>query len=245
MNASPDWAGDFFSGLWLDYQRAAWSAEQTEQDADLIEELLDLEPGASVLDVPCGDGRIAIALADRGFHLTGVDRSTELIDFARNAADGKVRFERHDMASLSFVDTFNGAFCWWGSIGYGADGEDDRFFSTVAAALKPGGVFILDTHAVETVLTNFEPRVWEEYDGVYAMEERWYDHETGRLETTWTLIKGGVTEVKKSSMRLYAYRELTAKLERAGFTISHTFGGHDLTPFETGDARLIIRAVRG
>ena len=47
----------------------------TEQEVDFLVELLGLEPGMRVLDVGCGPGRPALALARRGISVLGVDIS--------------------------------------------------------------------------------------------------------------------------------------------------------------------------
>lgn len=241
MNARLDWSDDFFTGLWLDYQRAAWSEGETEQDTDAAEELLDLEPGSSILDVPCGDGRIAASLHRRGYRVTGVDRTAAFLDTAHPGP----AYERHEMTDLPYDARFDGAVCWWGSIGYRSEEEDDRFFASVARALKPGGVFVLDTHILESVLPNFEERSWERAGDIHLLEERRFDYGTGRIETTWTLMRGNEREVKDSSMRIYSFRELALKLIAAGFEIEFAAGGHHLARFELGDPRLIVRSVKG
>ena len=62
-------------------------AERTPEDVEQVLELLQLDPGAAILDCPCGYGRIANALAQRGFRVTGLDASVrhmrELMDHAR------------------------------------------------------------------------------------------------------------------------------------------------------------------
>jgi cyclopropane fatty-acyl-phospholipid synthase-like methyltransferase len=62
-----EWGDDFFSGLWLDVQRQAYSKEETTSHADFIQKNLQLTPKAKILDVPCGEGRLSIELASRSF----------------------------------------------------------------------------------------------------------------------------------------------------------------------------------
>lgn len=65
MEAQPEWWKLFYSGLLRNVQllQQFWTPEQTAADADLIEQLLCLPSQASVLDVPCGEGRLSRALA--------------------------------------------------------------------------------------------------------------------------------------------------------------------------------------
>jgi D-aspartate ligase len=65
---------------------------------------LDLPPGARVLEVGCGAGRTATALARRGFAVDAIDRSEEMLTVARrNAADTSLRYVQADVGALPFA----------------------------------------------------------------------------------------------------------------------------------------------
>ena len=89
---------------WLERSRAAWDAraerwharaEVTALEADREVELeriwdaLRLSRGARLLDAGCGSGQWALALAERGARVTGVDLSTEMIRLARENASAR------------------------------------------------------------------------------------------------------------------------------------------------------------
>ena len=67
------WWEHFFEGLPVKLWLEALSQEHTESEADAIARWLNVPPGADLLDVPCGGGRLSLALAERGYRLTGVD----------------------------------------------------------------------------------------------------------------------------------------------------------------------------
>lgn len=103
------WQAD--RAAWLERSRAAWDARAERWDAraeanahapdrsadlDRIWEALRLRPGARVLDAGCGSGQFAIALAERGARVAGLDLSPEMIRRARNhAADHGVEIPWH------------------------------------------------------------------------------------------------------------------------------------------------------
>src|SRR5215471_8821139 len=65
--------------------------------------------GNAVLDLCCGPGRCSIALAKRGFSVTGVDKSKYLLDEARTkaiAARVKVDWIRQDMRDFVRANCF-------------------------------------------------------------------------------------------------------------------------------------------
>jgi SAM-dependent methyltransferase len=94
---------------WLERSRAAWDARAERWDAraaantlapdrkrdlDRIWDALRLSPGARVLDAGCGSGQFAIALAERGARVTGIDLSPEMIRRAQtHAAEHDVETE--------------------------------------------------------------------------------------------------------------------------------------------------------
>jgi cyclopropane fatty-acyl-phospholipid synthase-like methyltransferase len=57
---------ELFDEDYLYFYDEVLSAERADADAEVVARLLRLEPGARVLDVPCGTGRIAGRLAARG-----------------------------------------------------------------------------------------------------------------------------------------------------------------------------------
>ena len=86
MSNQHEWWQDFFSGPVLDFVYKSKDLETTLDETYFIEESLGLGPGSSILDVPCGAGRISIELARRGYAVTGIDLSTELLELAQSKA---------------------------------------------------------------------------------------------------------------------------------------------------------------
>ena len=233
------WWEAFYSGLCLEYVRGARDKELTRAELGFIQEAMGLPTRARALDVPCGSGRLALGLAKCGYRVTAVDQSAELIQIARQEAVGRgldVALRQGDMRSLPEDGTYDGAVCFWNSFGYFDDAGNLEFLRAVSRSLKPGGRLVMDTPLLETLLldTVHEPRVWEQAGELLALEERAYDHESGRLESTWTFIRDGQREVRNMSIRLYTYRELVTMLEQAGFGLHEAYGDMDLTPFELG-----------
>lgn len=69
--------------LWF-YERVL-TPERNLQEVEEIVKTLMLAPGSSILDAPCGHGRIANLLAAQGFLVTGVDLTELFLEHARTA----------------------------------------------------------------------------------------------------------------------------------------------------------------
>jgi 2-polyprenyl-3-methyl-5-hydroxy-6-metoxy-1,4-benzoquinol methylase len=219
---STNWWEHFFEGLSAQLWLSAMSLEQTEREADRLVERLAAHAGGEILDVPCGGGRLALALAARGYHVTGVDLSSNFLDHARtrSAAD-RVSWEQRDMRDLPWPARFDGAFCMGNSFGYLDDDGNAAFLRAVAAALKPGARFILETPMViELLLPHLQARPWWRVGEMYLLVANEYDHLRSRLEIDYTFISDGRTEVRHGSHRAFTYAELHDLIDRSGFDVS-------------------------
>ena len=245
VSADPHWWRDFFSGPVLDFVQDSREENQTEVEADFLQQALQLLPGARILDVPCGGGRLCLEMARLGYQITGVDIAHPLVESGKSRADAldaEVRWECRDMRDLPWPGKFDAAFCWWSSFGYFDDSGNGDFLRAVSQALKPGAAFVLDTPLIETRIPEMvsEARVWWQVGDLLVLEERTVDHVTSRVESDWTFIQGGLTEKKHLSLRLYTYRELCALLEQAGFGNHRAYGSTDFEPFGLGSTWLYM-----
>jgi SAM-dependent methyltransferase len=241
---STNWWENFFHGIALDFWRAVVSPQQTSAEADFIQKQLQLEAGAKILDVPCGNGRLAIELTARGFNLTGVDLAAEFIAEAMSASvERKLEIEWHnrEMRDLPWTAEFDGAFCFGNSFGYLDDEANVAFLQTLTGTLKPGARFVLDAPAIaECLLPAFQERKWIEVAGITFLSSARYDYEQGRLFTEYSFIRDGKTEKRPASQRIYTYHELSGLLTNAGFEIVASFSSLNDEPFRLGARRLLL-----
>jgi SAM-dependent methyltransferase len=119
----------------------------TEQEVAFLVDELGLEPGMRVLDVGCGPGRHARALAERGIAVHGIDISERFVELARAGAPAGATFERLDARAMTFEGEFDaaislcqGAFGLAGGLGAAAVADPDAVvLDGLARALRPGG----------------------------------------------------------------------------------------------------------
>jgi len=242
-----DWWETFFSGPVLDIQRKASREEKTRTEADFIEKVLQIIPQGKILDVPCGEGRLSLEMASRGYSVTGVDITLPFLEDAKRKASEKqleITWEHRDMRDLPWKEEFDAVICFGGSFGYFDDEGNKTFLKAVFSTLKPEGTFLIDTHVAETLLPRFQERDWHRIGDTLIAEEREYDHVHGRVRAEWILIQGSTLEKRSSSVRMYTYCELVQMLEKAGFYNYHAYGSLGVSPFRVGSQRLYLTAKK-
>jgi SAM-dependent methyltransferase len=240
----PNWWENFFHGVALDFWRAAISDEQTRAEADFINSHLEVPVGAKVLDVPCGNGRLAIELAAFGFNLTGVDLAPEFIEEAKTnsaARNASVGWKNLEMRQLNWTNEFDGAFCFGNSFGYLEDDESAEFLAALARALKPGARFIIDAPAIaECLLPHLLEHRTIELGDVSATIDTRYDEEQGRMFNEFTFKRDGVSDKRPASQRIYTYRELTGLLRAVALEPVAAYGSLTEEPFKLGAQKLLL-----
>jgi SAM-dependent methyltransferase len=244
MGTPADWWKTFFSGVTLDFWSAATTPEQARAEADFIQRTLRVHPPARVLDVPCGNGRLALEMARRGYRMTGVDLAEAYVrEATARAAEERLPavFEQRDMRDLPWPGEFEGAFCFGNSLGYLDDQGNTAFLEAVARALRPGARFLLDYGAAaESLLPNYQERRWYEAGGIYLLIHNRYDHVHSRIDTAYTFVRDGRVEKRPSTQRVYTYRELCALLAGAGFGECEGYASPAGEPYQLGAHRLLL-----
>ena len=124
-----------------------------------LEELLALypAPGRRWLELACGTGTVAVALAKRGWEVAGVDGSAAMLTQARAKAEAvgvTVAWSQQDMRQVKVTPPCDVATCLYDSLNYMLTSEDlEAVFRHVARCLAPRGLFMFDMNtafALET-----------------------------------------------------------------------------------------------
>src|SRR5262249_53070053 len=119
MSIENDWWRSFFDGLAVEFWLRMTPESATPEEADFIHRMLEAAKSAELRDIPCGGGRHAVALASRGYRLTGLDISRTFLGEAQQLARERsqtVTWLQQAMHEVS--GQFDGAYCFGNSFGY-------------------------------------------------------------------------------------------------------------------------------
>jgi SAM-dependent methyltransferase len=244
--SNPKWYETFFEGPAVDLWEMAMPEEWTNREAAFLEKNLNLKPGSRVLDVPCGNGRHAIALAKRGCIVTGLDISEEFLARARvhaASASVTVAFQHADMNRLPDMGSFDGAYCFGNSFGYLSPEEALVLLRGIAARLNPGGRFAIETGMMaESVLNNMPTSRWHEIGDMYMLSRNRYFPMEGRLDIDYTFIRNGKADTRPTSSYTMTCRELCRLFAEAGLSAVSLSKSVEGEPFELGSQCLVAVA---
>ena len=223
--------------------------------ADFIEEILKKEckdRPELVLDLGCGTGKMTLELANRGYDMTGIDYSPEMLDIARNAAEDEghdVLWLCQDMREFELYGTVDAAVCCLDCINHLEDIDDlDKCFSLVHNYLIPDGIFIFDINGRYKFENIYADNTFTmEEEGGVCVWENFYDADSRMCDFYITLFKecddGRYERYDETQTeRMYTLAEIKKSLERNNMEYLYAFGDLDFTPGSDECERIYIVA---
>jgi len=244
LRTAPAWFESWFDTP--EYHRL-YAAHDDREAAAFVDRLVNWlapPPGARMLDLGCGAGRHAHALAAHGFDVIGLDLAPETIRRAQRHETSRLHFVHQDMREPFGHEKFDHVFSFFTSFGYFADAaEHDRVIDNVADALRDAGTLVLDYLNVgwsERRLVASEQR---NLDGRRYDISRWSDgtHFYKRIEAEAN--SGGDRVVHEERVAKFRLPDFERMLRRRGLAIEAVFGDYELRPFDAETSpRLIVVA---
>ena len=197
--------------------------KNTLAEVDFLLEVLQLPEDASILDVGCGTGRHSVELARRGYAVTGLDLSSEMLaraEAAARAAGVEVEWLHRDATDFVLDRRFDAVICLCeGSFGLLGQGDDPveqplAILHNIAACLKPGAVVLL------TVLN--AAKMLRKYQNEDVAEGRF--DPLSLVETYPFPPREGLPPIEARE-RAFVGTELVLLCRLAGLEVLHLWGG--------------------
>jgi SAM-dependent methyltransferase len=237
--------------LWRELSPFLFTEERLAAAQDEVEKALALvrPRGRKVLDLACGPGRCSIALAQRDFQVTGVDRTKILLDRARaraRRAGVRVEWVRADMRDFVREGAFDLVLSVFTSFGYFDDNADDAVvLRNVLTSLKPGGAFLMDMVGKEHLAAIFQPTSVDTLpDGSQLVQKREIFDDWTRVRNEWIVIRKGRTRTFRFHHSVYSGQELKDRMLAAGFDDVRLYGSLEGHPYGLESERLVAVALR-
>jgi SAM-dependent methyltransferase len=244
-NIMTSWYEAFFAGMSVEFWIHAAPAPSAEE-LDFLRDQFGIAPGKQVLDIACGAGRHAVALAERGYAVTGLDISAQFLSEAGRFARERgvsVDWRLGDMRRLAFDRQFDAAVCLGNSFGYLSRVDTRHFLRQLSAALCEGAKFVLESGAVaESILPSLVSSRWMQVGPILFLSSVDYDAARSRLISHYTFVRGNEREEKTAEIIVYTVGELGELFSEAGFSVEGLFASPAKEPFQVGAPRLLLVA---
>lgn len=214
-------------------------AEWDKKLVNFIEHVLDLSPGAKILDLACGGGDQAKIFAQKGYDVLGLEIVPSLVEYAQKQfqKEGlKGVFQVADMKELDYNEEFDVILILSGSFGFFEEDVNLDILKRMQKALKPGGkVFIMFTSAHTPPK---HTREWSETGDGWQLIETWFDAVTCRRMSTVFIIKKDGTLLRPASeagyhaqeaIRCYNIPEIQSLFQQAGIKFVESYSDQNFT----------------
>jgi len=238
-----DWTRKLFvehSDLFLKLLDERWPrAEETVNG--MVKVLSDLGiTSGNLLDLCCGNGRISIYMAKKGFKAVGVDISKAFMEDARRKA------RKHDVSHLaSFLEgdvrklrevvgcaaqPFDVIVNASTSIGYFSQEDDLNIFEQARKLSREGAVlFIAETMHSEFLSVKFTPTSYTDIGSIILLENRKYDPKASQVSATWAFYQKRGDDLEfidkvELENHVYSLSELSSLLRKAGWETVAFYG---------------------
>ena len=214
-------------------------------DEQIVKALaLTKPPGKSVLDLCCGPGRCRVALAKRGFRVTGVDKTTYLLNKARakaRAARVKIEWVQEDMRDFVRPGFFALVLSMFTSFGYFDDKQEDMtVLENMFTSLQPWGACLIEVLGKERLAKILQSTTSSDLpDGTVVVERHRIFDDWTRVGNEWLVIRNGRVKSFKFHHTIYSGQELRDRLERVGFVAVKLHGSLDGDEYGPNAERLI------
>ena len=226
-----NWYEKLFENYGIGYDSESFT-KGTTGECDFIEKELNYNKQTCILDVGCGTGRHSVELTKRGYNVTGIDLSDNMLQRAREKAAKEnltIDFQKQDARNLNFTNEFDLAImiCEGSFPLMETDEMNFQILQNISKALKAKGKLIFTTlnglfplfHSVKDFLANSN-----ESDNA-TNEDNSFDLMTFRDYNKTILTDDSGKQVElECNERYYVPSEITWLLKSSDFTKTEIYG---------------------
>ncbi len=240
------WYKDWLSSPYYNKLYAEQEGEQAESFIDQLVQYLVPAVDSFALDTACGQGQVCRKLSSLGFNTTGVDYTSNQVEYARQFESPKLSFFEHDMRLPLNGNYFHYAFNLFNRFGYfRSRREHDNFIRTTATSLRPGGVLVIDYFNAHYIKDKIPPAETKKIGQMQYDIHQWNDETYfyKNIKISDPVLPASVIYTEQYFR--FSLGDFTEMLANQGLKVQEVFGDYQLAPYDLHNSpRLIIIAVK-
>jgi 2-polyprenyl-3-methyl-5-hydroxy-6-metoxy-1,4-benzoquinol methylase len=239
----------YFDGYYKEIWKTIIPDELTIKEVDFMVPYFNLQKDSKVLDLMCGFGRHAIALAQKGIKVTAIDNLGDYVQEIQTAAETDnlpLKIIKTDVLIYCGTEQMDLVICMGNSLNFFNAADTLTIFKNVAAQLKPGGHLLINSWTIaEIAFKNFKEKSWSEINGLkFLTDSKLLFHPT-RIETeSITIATDGNTESKQGIDYIFSINEMEVMLKEAGLTLIEIYSIPGRKKFSLGEPRAYLVAEK-
>lgn len=239
----------YFDGAYKDIWKSLIPAELTVKEVDFLIQYFNLSEKSKVLDLMCGYGRHALALAKKGIAVTSVDNLqayTDEIKAITASESLSIEVIQADVANYKPSQKYDLVICMGNSLNFFPEKDVRQIFSNVAAYIEPGGSLLINSWSIaEIAIPQFKERSWSKINDLKFITESKYLFNPTRIETESTILKDDtIAEVKMAIDYIFSMAEMEKMLSESGLQLKEAYSIPGRKKFSLGEPRLYIVAEK-
>jgi len=239
----------FFNGVYKEVWRQLIPDGLTKAENEWILQETKLQVGDRMIDLMCGYGRHALAIAKKGILVTAVDNLKEYVEEIKSIAQKEnlpVECLEEDVLKLELDGEYHAAICMGNSICFFDTGDVLKIFLEVSKHLKTGCKFIICSWRLNEIVANgFKEKLWSYVGDRKFLADSKFLLSPSRIEIQNIFIDpDGKTEEKTAIDYIYSLNETEQMLNLAGFIMKEVWSIPGKKKFNLGEPRAYIVAEK-
>ena len=239
---------------WMQWLRAGgqWDewADDTFDQVEFAIHALRLEENSTVLNLNCGWGRHALAMAHYRINVIGLDTSQELLDLANDTSlqvDTSITWVRGDLGDLKLSEPLDAVVQFQGNLLAWTEGPADAVHTLdrLHAILKPGGGLLFGTNDWLAMPPRHEESQAETKAGIEHYSD--FFNPDSRILRSQTVVVGhdGLRSEYWHHTWYPTADQMEALLYQAGFLVAGQLNGYNYLPYDREQPGLVWLAQKG
>jgi cyclopropane fatty-acyl-phospholipid synthase-like methyltransferase len=239
-----NWYETFFTGINCEMWERAIPGEWSEKEVLFLADVLGIDKGASILDIPSGFGRLAIPLARNGYGLTCVDISERFLSGLSKIVRSEklpIQLIHGNILTLEIKGSFDGAICMGNSFGYFDFESMAIFVKKVVDCLKPGARFVINSGMLaESILKNIPAEKKYVLGDLTMQVNNEYVVKDSYMISHLTYVQNGLEEKHSFRHFVYTLGEVKRFLNSLGLEILEVYKDIEKNLYNYGDQQAYI-----
>ena len=232
---------------WFDsqYYHILYQNRDKQEASLFIQKILKIlkpKQNSKFLDIGCGNGRHAIQINKKGFHVDGIDLSEKSLKKANIYKNEKLKFHQMDMRTINYTNKYDIILNLFTSFGYFDNDKDHKIvFQNIYKALKNKGYFIIDFLNAKKILKTYQNYIFETKKINNILFEITKKHDLKFIHKKIKITDGENVYFHNEKVKLITKEDFLKYFENLNIHLKSVYGDYHLNKYNpTTSDRLIL-----